>query len=123
MAPTSVKKTTSALRPKTIERRKAKRKSVKLLTAFRYLNANQELCTGFVRTLSLSTVGALLESPDEFKTGEPLSIEFLLDNNRIAPADVRITRVTKEGNFYHIAVEFTRVSTRARRLIEQQVST
>lgn len=120
MAPTT-KKATSALR-KPVERRKAKRKSVKLLTAFRYLNANQELHTGFVRTLNLSTVGALLESPDEFKVGEPLSIEFLLDNNRIAQADVRVTRVTKEDTFYHVAVEFTRVSTRARRLIEQQIS-
>ncbi|MCX7838744.1 MAG: PilZ domain-containing protein [Anaerolineae bacterium] len=122
MAPSILKKVTAASRSKTTERRKAKRKSVKLLTAFRYLNANQELHTGFVRTLNLSTVGALLESPDEFKVGEPLSIEFLLDNNRIAQADVRVTRVTKEDKFYHIAVEFTRVSTRARRLIEQQIS-
>lgn len=112
---------TRTRRGKIVERRRAKRKSVKLLTAFRYLNADQELRTGFVRTLNLSTVGALLESPDEFKVGEPLSIEFLLDNNRIAQADVRVTRVTKCEPFYHIAVEFTHLSARARRLIEQQL--
>ncbi len=108
--------------PKKMERRKATRRNVKLLTAFRYLDANQELRSGFVRTLNLSTLGALLESPDAFQVGEQLSIEFLLDNNRIAQADVRVTRVTPRAPFYHIAVEFTRVSTRARRLIEQQIS-
>jgi c-di-GMP-binding flagellar brake protein YcgR len=121
MAPTRDSKKTRTPSKKIVERRKAKRKSVKLLTAFRYLNTNQELHTGFVRTLNLSTVGALLESPDEFKVGEPLSIEFLLDNNRIAQADVRVTRVTKTEQVYHIAVEFTRVSPRAQRLLEQQL--
>ncbi len=123
MPRSSPARTKSTPRPKTVERRKARRRTVKLLTAFRYLDPNQELHTGFVRTLNLSTVGALLESPDEFKVGEPLSVEFLLDNNRIAQADVRVTRVTQQDKFYHIAVEFTHVSTRARRLIEQQIST
>jgi|YNPBryantNP2012_1023418.scaffolds.fasta_scaffold03995_3 hypothetical protein len=122
MPRSSPARTKSTPRQKTVERRKARRRTVKLLTAFRYLDPNQELHTGFVRTLNLSTVGALLESPDEFKVGEPLSVEFLLDNNRIAQADVRVTRVTQQDKFYHIAVEFTHVSTRARRLIEQQLS-
>lgn len=117
----SAKSTAPAPRKQSVECRKARRKSVKLLTAFRYLNANQELHTGFVRTLNLSMVGALLESPDEYQVGELLSLEFLLDNNRIAKADARITRVTQADNFYHIAVEFTRVPTRARRWIEQQL--
>lgn len=117
----ATKQASPARQKKVVERRRAKRKSVKLLTAFRYMNADQELRTGFVRTLNLSTVGALLESPDEFKVGEPLSIEFLLDNNRIAQADVRVTRVTQQEPFYHIAVEFTHVSARARHLIEQQL--
>ncbi|MCI0476065.1 MAG: PilZ domain-containing protein [Anaerolineales bacterium] len=104
------------------ERRQASRGNLKLLTAFRCLDAGQESFTGFVRALNLSSVGALLESPDEFAPGQKLAVEFLLDNNRIAQADVRVARVTKRENFYHVAVEFTRVSAQARRLIDQQIS-
>jgi hypothetical protein len=62
-----------------------------------------------------------LESPDEFTVGQRLGVEFLLDNNRIAQADVRVKRVTKREKFYHVAVEFFRVSPQARRLIDKQI--
>jgi hypothetical protein len=104
------------------ERRQASRGNLKLLTAFRCLDAGQESFTGFVRALNLSSVGALIESPDEFTVGQKLGVEFLLDNNRIAQADVRVTRVTPHEKFYHVAVEFVRVSPQARRLINQQIS-
>jgi c-di-GMP-binding flagellar brake protein YcgR len=111
-----------ATRKRVPERRRAPRGNFKLLTAFRCLDADQETRTGFVRSLNLSEVGALLESPDEFAVGEKLGVEFLLDNNRIAQADVRVTRVTRQDPFYHIAVEFVRVSPQARRLIDKQIA-
>jgi hypothetical protein len=103
------------------ERRHAQRGNLQLLTAFRGLDEGQESFTGFVRALNLSHVGALLESPDEFTVGQRLGVEFLLDNNRIAQADVRVKRVTKREKFYHVAVEFFRVSPQARRLIDKQI--
>lgn len=116
------KKTTRPARKVTAERRRAPRGNLKLLTAFRCLEADQAMRTGFVRALNLSKIGALLESPDEFAVGEKLAVEFLLDNNRIAQADVRVTRVTRHDPFYHIAVEFTRVTPKAQQLIDKQIA-
>lgn len=104
------------------ERRRAVRGNLKLLTAFRCLEPDQEMRSGFVRALNLSKIGALLESPDEFSVGEKLAVEFLLDNNRIAQADVRVTRVTRHAPFFHVAVEFTRVTPKAQQLIEKQIA-
>lgn len=125
----SVSRSTKTTRPAKVtarkttpERRRASRGNLKLLTAFRCLDVDQETRTGFVRALNLSKIGALLESPDEFTVGEKLAVEFLLDNNYIAQADVRVTRVTRHEPFYHIAVEFTRVSPQARRLIDKQIA-
>jgi hypothetical protein len=103
------------------ERRRATRGKLKLLTAFRCLDAGEEAHTGFVRALNLSPIGALLESPDAFALGQSLALEFLLDNNRIAQADGRVTRVNKRDKFYRIAVEFAKVSSKVRRLIQLQV--
>ena len=104
------------------ERRRATRGNLKLLTAFRCLDAGKESHTGFVRALNLSPAGALLESPDKFALGQNLSLELLLDNNQIAQTNGRVTRVSKRDKFYHVAVEFAKVSPRARRLIGQQIS-
>jgi hypothetical protein len=115
-------KSKPAARTSSTERRRALRGNLKLLTAFRCLDKGKESLTGFVRALNLSPVGALLESPDEFDPGQNLALEFLLDNNRIAQTDGRVTRAHKRGKFYHIAVEFAQVSPKTRRLIQLQVS-
>ena len=73
------------------ERRRATRGNLKLLTAFRCLDAGKESYTGFVRALNLSPIGALLESPDKFAPGQNLALEFLLDNNRIAQTSGRVS--------------------------------
>ncbi len=114
-------KSKPASRKSSTERRRAPRGSLKLLTAFRCLDVGKESLTGFVRALNLSSIGALLESPDKFDLGQNLALEFLLDNNRIAQTDGRVTRVSKRDKFYHVAVEFAKVSSKARRLIQLQV--
>ena len=114
-------KTNPAPRKASAERRRATRGNLKLLTAFRCLDAGKESQTGFVRALNLSPIGALLESPDKFVSGQTLALEFLLDNNRIAQTNGRVTRVTKHDKFYHVAVEFAKVTSKARRLIQLQV--
>ena len=114
-------KTKRVSRKASAERRRASRSNLKLLTAFRCLDAGKESHTGFVRALNLSPIGALLESPDEFAPGQNLALEFLLDNNQIAQTNGRVTRVTKRAKFYNIAVEFAKVSPKARRLIQLQV--
>jgi hypothetical protein len=115
-------KTKQGTRKASAERRRASRGNLKLLTAYRCLDAGQESHTGFVRALNLSPVGALLESPDQFALGQNLALEFLLDNNRIAQTDAYVSRVSKRAKFYHVAVEFAKVSAKARRLIGLQIS-
>ena len=114
-------KTKLAPRKASVERRRATRGNLKLLTAFRCLDAGKESQAGFVRALNLSPIGALLESPDKFSLGQILVLEFLLDNNRIAQTTGRVARVPKRDKFYHVAVEFAKVSLKARRLIQLQV--
>jgi hypothetical protein len=115
-------KSDHAPRKASAKRRRVTRGNLKLLTAFRCLDAGKESHTGFVRALKLSPTGALLESPDEFALDQMLSLEFLLDNNRIAQADGRVTRVTQRAKFYRVAVEFGKLSPNARRLIKLQVA-
>ena len=115
-------KTKPAPRKASAERRRAARGNLKLLTAFRCLDAGKESHTGFVRALNLSPAGTLLESPDKFALDQVLSLEFLLDNNRIAQAEGRVTRVAKRDKFYHVAVKFGKLSSQARRLIQLQIS-
>lgn len=106
---------------KFVERRHARRAKVKLLTAFRSLEASAVLKDGFVRALDLSTLGALLESPDPFVEGQQLSLEFLIDNNRIVQVNGKVNRVTRAEEFYLVAVVFEKLSARAKRLISEQV--
>jgi hypothetical protein len=104
------------------ERRRAQRGDLKLLTAFRCLDVGKESLTGFARTLNLSSGGALLESPDEFEIGQNLSLEFLMDDNRIAQANGRVMRKARHGRFHHVAITFVKASVKTRRLIDLQIS-
>jgi len=106
---------------KSTDRRRAPRRSVKLLTSFRSLNPAAPVQTGFVRALNLSTTGALLESPDPFAIGESLALEFLINNDRIVQATGTVTRINKKSPFYHVAVTFDKLAARTKRLILEQV--
>jgi hypothetical protein len=102
-------------------RRKAP-SGLKLLTAFRCLDVGKESHSGFVRALRLSESDTLLEMPEPFATGQNLSLEFLLDNNRIARVEGQVTRVSSRAKFYHVAVEFRKIPPQARRLIALQLA-
>ncbi len=117
---TKKSKTTTAKRKPSEERRRATRGKLKLLTAYRCLGGDTDGLTGFARALNLSEVGTLLESPDAFTVGQKLSLEFLMDNNRILQVDGQVTRVTKRKVFYHIAVDFGTLPASTRRLLTQQ---
>ncbi len=121
MARTPARSTRKTSKTKQVERRRAPRGKLKLLTAFRCVEGDTT-STGFARALNLSAVGALLESPDPFAVGQSIELEFLLDDNRIAQTVGRVTRAAKRKNFYHIAVEFVKMPAPTRRLIERQVT-
>ncbi len=107
--------------PKSTDRRRAPRHSVKLLTAFHSLDPAAPIQTGFVRALNLSTTGALLESPDPFAIGENLALEFLINNDRIVQATGTVQRINKKNPFYHVAVTFGKLTARSKRLILEQI--
>ncbi len=110
------------IRKRADERRRATRGKLKLLTAYRCLDAGAETFTGFARALNLSETGALLESPDEFAVGQTLALEFLLDNNRIVQVPGQVARVSKRDNFYQVAVDFAKLPAPTRHLLAKQIA-
>ncbi len=103
------------------ERRTASRGKVKLLVAFKTLDADAVVPSGFVRASNLSAIGALLESPDPFVLGESLALELLLDNNRVAPVNAKVIRLDKCAKFYAVGVKFSPVPAKIKRWITAQV--
>ncbi len=103
------------------ERRKSPRVTAHLLASFRCIEGGSVSNTGFVRTLNISEEGALLESPDEFSIGQILSLEFLLDYDRMVNVEGRVLRVSKNKEGYRIAVTFTNLTSANRRLLAKQV--
>ena len=102
------------------ERRRSMRRNVKVLAGFRCHDKDAPIQDGFARAISLSAVGALLELPDLYKVGQEFELEFLLDNNFIAPVQGTIVRIVKRKVFYEVAIEFSKVPVKAKRLIEKQ---
>ena len=92
----------------------------KWLTAFRCLDGEAVTSTGFGRTLQVSESAALLESPDAFPVGQRLALEFLLDNDQLANARGRVTRITKGKSLFRVNVEFEKLPTKSRRLLTRQ---
>ncbi len=104
------------------EQRRSVRKSVKLLVAFRCDDPSVPIQDGFARAVNLSEVGALLELPDLYKVGTEFSLEFLLDNNFVAPVKGVVVRVDKRKDFYEEAIEFIKVPASIRRKLEEQTA-
>lgn len=107
--------------PTRTERRKSPRGMALVLVSIRRMKEDQVIWSGFARTLNLSAAGALIETPDRFKLEEHLSFEFLLDNNQIADVEGDVTRITKSKGMNNLAVEFDKVSAKAKRLIAKQI--
>ncbi|HEX9076109.1 MAG TPA: PilZ domain-containing protein [Anaerolineae bacterium] len=103
------------------ERRQAPRSAAKLLTAVRRVEKGKVTWSGFACTRNLSEVGALLESPDRFHMDQDLSLEFLLDDDKIVKTEGVIKRITRSKKTYHVAVSFPKLTAKARRLIVKQV--
>ncbi len=104
----------------TKERREAPRAPAYLLVALRRIEDGQVTWTGFARTLNLSVLGVLLETPDKFKVDQNLSLEFLLDENQIARVDGVITRVQKVKKMYHVGIAFSKLNVKTKRLLARQ---
>ncbi len=104
------------------ERRKSPRVMTLVLVSIRRMKEDQVVWSGFARTLNLSAVGALIETPDRFKEGEHLSFEFLLNNNQIATVDGDITRINKSKGMNNLAVHFDNPSAKTKRLITKQLT-
>jgi hypothetical protein len=102
------------------EHRRAARKRVKLLVAFRCADPAAPIQDGFARAVSLSEEGTLLELPDLYKLGDEFELEFLLDENKIAPIEGKVVRIDKQKEFYEVALAFDKVPAKIKRLIEAQ---
>jgi hypothetical protein len=64
----------------------------------------------------------MLESPDAFPVGQALVLEFLLDNDQVAEARGRVTRIHKGKSLYRVKVEFDKLPARTRSLLARQVA-
>ncbi len=104
----------------TTERRRAPRYLTIVLVSIRRMQEDQVIWSGFARSLNLSASGALIETPDQFKVGEHLSFEFLLDNHKIAAVDGGVMRITKSKGMKNLAIQFDPVPPKTKRLLAKQ---
>ena len=107
--------------PVETEQRRACRKNVKLLVAFQCDDPTAPIQDGFARAVSLSEAGTLIELPDLYKVGNEFQLEFLLDNDFIAPVKGKIVRIDKRKDFYEVAIEFFKVPVKVKHLIQAQM--
>ena len=103
------------------ERRKQKRVEVHFLTSYR---ARERAATteGFARTLNLSLVGVMIESPDPLQVGQELTLEFLMDNDAVAKVRGRVLHVTPGRDDLHLAgIIFEAPARRVQELLARQI--
>ncbi len=98
------------------------RRKPKVLTSYRCYDGSAVTLTGFGRTLQFGANDAVLESPDKFPVGQPLLLEFLLDNDQVAHARGHVTRIGKSRGLYRVKVLFDQVPAKTRRLLTRQVA-
>jgi hypothetical protein len=91
-----------------------------LLVAFRCADPTAPIQEGFARAVNLSDAGALLELPDLYKIGNEFELEFLLDNNFIAPVKGKVVRINKRKDFYEVAIAFAKVPAKIKHKFEEQ---
>ncbi len=82
----------------------------------------KETATGFVRTLDLSRVGVMIESPDRFESGQELTLEFLMDNDELLKIRGIVSHVTTDAQgMNRVGVIFQNVSARVQELLTRQI--
>ena len=113
---------TKAKPRKTAEQRRSCRKNVKLLVAFRCEDPAASIQDGFARAVSLSEVGTLLELPEVYKVGSEFHLEFLLDNNFVAPVKGKVVRIVERKEFYEVGIEFEKLPAKIKRKIDEQTA-
>lgn len=93
-----------------------------VLTAYRCIEGDAVILTGFGRTMDIGDSDLVLESPDAFPVGQVLDLEFLLDDNKIADARGHVTRINKGKGLYRVRVEFDKLPVKSRRLLARQAA-
>ncbi|MCL5950671.1 MAG: PilZ domain-containing protein [Chloroflexi bacterium] len=102
------------------ERRQKPRSGMNLLVALRSHERGNGW-SGFARTLDLSESGALLETPDPFQVGQSLSIELLLNEDRVVEVNATIIRITAAQGTHRVALKFEQLEPHVQRLLARQV--
>lgn len=92
----------------------------KLLTSYRCLQDGTVTLTGFGRTVQLDGTGALLESPDPFPVGQPMVLQFLLDDDRVSEAAGHVTSIRSGKGLYRVEIAFDSMPADARRRLARQ---
>ncbi len=105
----------------TPERRKSPRGETNVLASLKQLEDGTVKWSGFAKSLNLSAGGVLLESPDPFRVEQTLTLEFLLDEDKVVQVHGTVKRVNKSKGLYRVAIEFLQASGEAKRLIAKQV--
>ena len=92
----------------------------KVLTAFRCVEGDAVISTGFGRTRDIGDSDVVFESPDAFPVGQVLDLEFLLDDDKVADARGHVTRINKGKGLYRVRVELDQLPPKSRRLLARQ---
>ncbi len=104
------------------ERRRSPRVETKLLTMFRE-RERDERAVSFVRTLNLSSTGALIESADPLRVGQLVHVEILLDFNRVVNVQARVVHLNAQAEgFIFAGLKFHKLDKGAKQLLKEQVS-
>jgi hypothetical protein len=93
-----------------------------VLTAYRCIEGDAVISTGFGRTMDIGADDVVLESPDTFPVGQVLALEFLLDDNKVADARGHVTRIHKGKGLYRVRVELDKLPAKSRRLLARQAA-
>ncbi|MCL4393478.1 MAG: PilZ domain-containing protein [Chloroflexi bacterium] len=92
----------------------------KLLTSYRCVQDGAVTSSGFGRTVQLDGNGALLESPDAFSVGQPMVLQFLLDDDRVSEASGHVVRIRGAKGMYRVEIAFDSLPASTRRRLARQ---
>ncbi len=107
---------------KASDRRHQDRVEVHLLACY-HVKEGAQTATGFARTMNLSHVGVMIESPDPMDSGQELALEFLLDNNRVLKLGGRVTHVSPgEKGMQWVGVAFENLTAADKKLLAEQLA-
>ncbi|MBI3912703.1 MAG: PilZ domain-containing protein [Chloroflexi bacterium] len=103
------------------DRRQRKRVEMNLLACFR-VRDGKETATGFARTRNLSATGVMIESSDSFELEQFVTLDFLMNDNRVLKLRGSVTHLTRTDDGLNlVGIIFENLSTEAKRLLAQQI--